>query len=246
MYNSLSLLRKCIAKAAIECHIRYMVLVAALVVALLSEVGAYAQTHYQSRVYLGAHGGVDFSRVTFTPSVPQSFVIGGNAGLNFRYIEESHFGFIVELNWLQRGWKEDFDELPYKYSRTANFIQIPFLAHIYFGRRGKFFINAGPSVSFFVGESTSSNFDYANAGSISDLDNHIKSQYDLPVKQKVDYGIEGGIGGEFSINPRNSIFLEARFYYGLGNMLKSGRTEPIRGSNSMTISVSAGYWFRLK
>ena len=59
---------------------------------------ALAQSHYSSRVYLGAHGGVDFSRVVFTPGVTQTFNIGGNAGVNFRYIEEKHFGFIVEAN----------------------------------------------------------------------------------------------------------------------------------------------------
>ncbi len=207
---------------------------------------ASAQSHYSSRVYLGAHGGIDLSRVTFTPGVSQSFLLGGNAGLNFRYIEEKHFGFIVEANWEQRGWKEDFEDLPYSYSRTVNYIQIPFLAHIYFGNRGKFFIKAGPSISFVLSESTSANFDYNNVGNISDLDSHITYQYALPVHQKVDYGISGGIGGEFSINPHNSLYLDARFYYGLANILKSGRTEPVRGSNGMTISLSLGYWFRLK
>ena len=97
-----------------------------------------------------------------------------------------------------------------------------------------------------VGESTSSNFDLASVEGNPDFDNRITSQLFQKVTQKVDYGIEGGIGGEFSINPRNSIYLDARFYYGLGNLVKSGRTEPIRGSNSMSICVSAGYWFRLK
>lgn len=207
---------------------------------------AAAQSHYESRVYIGGHAGADFSRVMFTPSVPQGFNIGANAGLNFRYVEQKHFGFIVEANWVQRGWKEDFENLPYNYSRTVNFIQVPFLAHIYFGRRGKFFINAGPSVSFMVGESTSCNFDVNSVATNPDFNNRITYQQLQEVDQKVDYGIEAGIGGEFSINPRNSIYLDARFYYGLGNLLKSGRTEPIRGSNSMTISLSLGYWFRLK
>lgn len=207
---------------------------------------ADAQSHYESRIYFGAHGGVNFSRVAFTPSVTQNFIVGGNAGVNFRYIEEKHFGFIVEVNWEQRGWDEDFEDLPYKYSRTANYIQVPFLAHIYFGNRGKFFINAGPSLSFFVGESTKANFDYANVSANPDFNTHITYQYAQSVDQKVDYGISGGIGGEFSINPRNSIYLDARFYYGLGDMLKSGRKEPIRASNSMSISLSLGYWFRAK
>ena len=152
----------------------------------------------------------------------------------------------MELNWEQRGWKESFDELPYSYSRTVNYLQLPFLAHIYFGRRGKFFINAGPSVSLRLSESTNANFDTATVGSNPDFDNRITYQYGLPVHQKVDYGISGGIGGEFSINPRNSIYVDARFYFGLADVLKSGRTEPIRGSNAMTISASIGYWFRIK
>lgn len=217
-----------------------------IIVIIFMAFAASAQSHYESRIFLGAHGGANFSKIFFTPSVSQGFAIGGNAGLNFRYIEEKHFGFIIEANWVQRGWKEDFIDLPYKYERTTNYIQIPFLAHIYFGNRYKFFINAGPSLSFFIGESTSSNFDYRNAGNISDLDTHISYQYAQNVNQKVDYGIEGGIGGEIMLTPRNAIYLDARFYYGLGNVLKSGRKENIRGSNGMSIALSLGYWFRIK
>lgn len=221
-------------------------IVAVVLTAIICGLSANAQSHYQSRIYFGAHGGVDLSRVTFTPSVTQSFNVGGNVGLNFRYIEEKHFGFIVELNWEQRGWKENFEGKPYNYSHTVDFIQIPFLAHIYFGNRGKFFINAGPSVSFKIGDSVKSNFDVASIDANPDFNNRINYQMTMPINQKVDYGISAGIGGEFSINQKNSIYLDARFYYGLGNLVKSGRTETIRGSNSMTISVSAGYWFRIK
>lgn len=209
-------------------------------------MATYAQSHYEPRVYLGAHGGVNLSRVSFTPSITQQFLPGGNAGINFRYVEEKHFGFIIEANWEQRGWKESFDNSSYAYSRTANFIQVPFLAHIYFGRRGKFFINAGPSISLFLGESTKSNFNPHNSATDSNLFDRITAQYSRPVDSKIDYGISGGIGGEFSINRYNSIYLDARYYFGLANLVKSGRTEPIRGANPMTISISAGYWFRLK
>ena len=213
---------------------------------ILNCISMSAQTHYDSRVYIGGHAGLNLSRVEFTPSVTQGFNPGINAGINFRYIEEKHFGFIVELNWEQRGWKEDFEDLNYKYSRTVNFIQLPFLAHIYFGNRGKFFINAGPSISLRLSESTNTDIDLTTISSNSDFNNRVTYQMLEPVHQKVDYGIQGGIGGEFSINKRNSIYLDARFYFGLGNLLKSGRTENIRGSNPMTISVSAGYWFRIK
>lgn len=207
-----------------------------------------AQTHYSSNVSFGVKGGIDLSRVNFTPSVRQGFLLGGNGGVTFRYIEENHFGIIAECNFAQRGWKEDFEEYPFKYSRSISYVSIPLLAHIYFGRRGKFFFNAGPEISFLISESTDTNFDVNNISHISGFpyDSRITYQYYMKANGKVDYGIAAGLGAEFNLNRKNSIYLEGRFYYGLGNVLKSGRTENFRGSNSMSIMISAGYWFRIK
>lgn len=205
-----------------------------------------AQTHYSANISVGVKGGVDLSRISFTPSVKQKFAIGMNGGVTFRYIEENHFGLITEVNFEQRGWSENFETYPYQYSRTLNYVQIPFLAHIYFGRRGKFFFNAGPEIGFLLGESTSANFDYNNLSQIKDFPIRTTYQYQLAAENKVDYGISAGLGGEFNINRRNSIYIEGRFYYGLGNVLKSGRAENFRGSNSMSIMASIGYWFRIK
>lgn len=207
-----------------------------------------AQTHYNANIAVGVKGGVDLSRITFTPSVKQGFLLGGNAGVTFRYIEENHFGLIAEINFEQRGWKENFEEYPFNYSRTLNYVQIPFLAHIYFGRRGRFFFNAGPEIGFLIGESTKANFDYTDISKVEGFPSSLRTtyQYTMPAKGKVDYGISAGLGGEFNINRMNSIYLEGRFYYGLGNVLKSGRTENFRGSNAMSIMISAGYWFRIK
>lgn len=220
----------------------------ALLIILLGAGGATAQTHYASNVSFGVKGGVDFSQVMFTPSVKQSFAMGMNGGVTFRYIEENHFGFIVEVNYEQRGWKEDFEEYPFEYSRTLDYVQIPFLAHIYFGGRGRFFINAGPEVGFKIGENTKANFDYNNLSSVPNFPSGLRTtyQYQLAAENKVDYGISAGLGGEFNLNKKNSIYIEGRFYYGLGNVLKSGRKEVFRGSNSMSVMISAGYWFRIK
>lgn len=218
----------------------------AVCLSAMSPMPALAQTHYESKIEIGGHVGANLSMVSFTPGITQGLLPGANGGINFRYMEENHFGFIVELNFEQRGWKEDFEKRPFSYSRTVNYLQLPFLAHIYFGRRGRFFINAGPSVSLALGESTNSNFDYTDIGSVEGFPNRMIYQYGMPVENKFDYGISGGIGGEFRINRRNSLYLEARYYFGLGNMLRSGRTEHFRGSNPMSISVAAGYWFRVK
>ena len=210
---------------------------------------ATSQTHYNSTIYLGVKGGVDLSQVLFNPNVPQKFKIGTLGGIMFKYIEENHFGLIAEINFEQRGWEENFEEAPYKYSRTINYIQIPLLTHIYFGNKhARFFVNAGPEIGFKIGESTNANFDVNNYENLPDFPNKNRNnmQLTIPGENVIDYGISGGLGTEIFFNHKHSLSLEGRFYYGLGNVLKSGRTEEFSASNSMSIMISLGYWFRLK
>jgi hypothetical protein len=217
-----------------------------MLMAMLSVAPGIGQTHYEAQMSLGVHGGVNLSQVMFSPSIRQKFLPGANAGINFRYTEEKHFGFIIEANFEQRGWAENFDDAPFSYSRTINYVQIPFMSHIYFGRRHKFFINLGPSVSFKTGDSVKSNFDYSNVGSVPDFPVHTSQQYGYPTKGAVDFGISGGLGGELGITRRHSIYLEARYYFGIANVLPAGRTDHFKSSNPMALSISLGYWFRMK
>lgn len=228
-------------------YIRRIAKIAGSVLLGLCSLEAGAQTHYSSNISFGARGGVDMSRVFFSPSVRQGFQPGMNLGVMFRYIEENHFGLIAEVDFVQRGWNEDFEETPYHYSATLNYIQIPVFAHIYFGGKYKFFLNLGPEIGFFLGESRSSNFNPSELGKLEDFPpNRTYYQWSKDVDQKIDYGISAGLGGEFHLNKRNSLSLEARFYYGIGNVFKAERQEGFRASNQMTISASVGYWFRVK
>lgn len=224
---------------------RFLLLVA---VVILLPLPSLAQTHYASNVCLGVHGGIDLSRIFFSPSVKQGWPVNPFLGLRFRYVEENHFGLIAEANWVRRGWNENFEGLPFNYSRALDFIEIPVFAHIYFGRRAKFFVNAGPQIAFKIGESVKTNFDPKEIASIPDFptDSRRNDQLTENVTMKVDYGISACLGCEYNINPRNSISLESRYYFGLGNIFPSGRRDAFRASNAMYISITAGYWFRIK
>lgn len=224
---------------------RIIVLFASL---LSIAVAGFSQTHFDSRIDIGAKGGVTFSNVMFKPSIMGKFGMGYTAGLTFRYTEENHFGLIAEVNFVQRGWAEKFENLPYNYQRILNYIEIPVMSHIYFGRRGKFFFNAGPEIAYYLGDKIKSNFDYQNTGNLEGFNDKKRrmEQLTMKVSQKLDFGIVAGLGGEFSINPRNSIAVEARVYYGIGNVMPSGRQDTFTVSNQLSIGVTAGYWFRLK
>lgn len=210
--------------------------------------GAKAQTHFDSRVDIGVRGGVTLSEVMFKPSITQKFGLGYTAGLMFRYTEENHFGIIAEVNLVQRGWAEKFEDQPYSYQRILNYIEVPVMSHIYFGNRGKFFFNAGPEIAFFVGDKIKSNFDYLDTASIPGFNdkNRRTDQLAMYVSQKIDFGIVAGLGGEFSINRHNALNVEARVFYGIGNVMPSGRQDKFSVSNQLSIGVTAGYWFRVK
>ena len=105
-------------------------------------VALTAETHYKPRISVGGKAGVSMAMMSFSPSVKQSWNMGTAGAVTFRYTEEKLFGLVAELGWVQRGWKENFEEHPFAYSRSLTYINLPILTHIYFGsRRFKTFIN---------------------------------------------------------------------------------------------------------
>jgi len=221
----------------------------AVLLCALCAWSASAQTHYRPRISIGGHAGVSMGRVELSPSVPQSYLIGTTGAMTFRFTEEKLFGLVAELGWTQRGWKEDFEESPLQYSRTLTYINIPIMTQIIFGsRRFKCFINLGPEVSYMIANSISANFDYTDLGSVHDWPERrrMTEQLNMDIKNKFDYGITGGIGFEFYVQPRHSITLEGRYHYGLGNIFPSSKADTFSASRCSAIEVTLGYNFRLK
>ncbi|MDE6065236.1 MAG: PorT family protein [Duncaniella sp.] len=210
-----------------------------------------AQREYSPNFSIGARGGVTLSSMAFTPEVHQKSLQGLTMGITARYTEERFFGLIGEVNLMQRGWQEDFarDEAPdFQYSRTLTYVQIPLLTHIYFGsRKVKFFFNLGPEVGFMINDKINANFDYMNYASIEGFPQGYRTneQLKMDIQNKFDYGIAGGAGVEFFINRRNSLLLEGRYYFGLGNIFKATKRDYFASSRSTSIEISLAYLFRV-
>lgn len=208
-----------------------------------------AQVHYEGSISVGGKGGVSLSRVNFNPTVQQAMLPGMTAGAMFRYIEENHFGLVAELNVTQRGWKEAFDDADYNYSHSFTYLELPVMTHIFFGnQRVKGFFNLGPELNVMLGDGIKSNFDYADAANIDYfiLDTRHIEQMTMDVKNRLDYGICAGAGMEVNLNAKHSLLLEGRFYYGLTDVFPNHKTDIFSGSNSMSITVTLGYFYRLK
>ena len=221
----------------------------AFILTALATLLVTAQTHYEGNIAVGGKAGVTMSRVNFNPTVRQVMLPGMSAGVMFRYIEEKNFGLIAELNLTQRGWKEDLEDSGYNYSHRFTCLELPVLTHIYFGnRRVKGFFNLGPELNVIIGDGISSNFNYHEASTLDYFNTNTRhiEQLTMDVKNRLDYGICGGAGMEVNLNAKHSLLLEGRFYYGLADVFSNHKTDVFSSSNSMTVMVTLGYFYRLK
>ncbi|MEF9924009.1 MAG: porin family protein [Muribaculaceae bacterium] len=220
----------------------------AIIASLICYSTALSQRHFDPNIAFGAKGGMTISRSSFSPSVTQSMTKGALMGVTFRYMEEKNFGVIIELNMEQRGWKENFEGAPFNYERTFTYMQIPMLTHIYFGNtKFRGFFNLGPEIGLMIGDKSKSNFDVNNIKAIPNFPaKRQTAQFTLPVNSIFDYGISAGLGCEYIIKGKNSIMLEGRFYYGLGNVFSSHKADIFSASSGMSIMVSLGYMYRIK
>lgn len=201
--------------------------------------------NFKRELSLGVKGGVTIPDVAFSPSIKQNTWIGTTAGVSLRYIEEKIFGLVVEANFAQRGWDETFETDPYNYRRTLNYLEIPFLAHIYFGSKTfHAFVNLGPQVGILLNDNKSSNFD-PSAPPVFSEQGKIREVYDMPIKNIFDYGITGGIGVELRLN-RHIIALEGRYYFGLGDIYGNRKSDVFYGSSANRgFLATLSYMFRI-
>ncbi|MEG1643430.1 MAG: porin family protein [Bacteroidales bacterium] len=219
-------------------------LVSCLLALVLS---SYAQKKIGKELFLGVKGGTTWSRLSITPKIKQQFEFGYISGVSMRYIEERFFGIIVELNFAQHGWKGTFEEKDsnYAYSRKLNYIELPFLAHIYFGKKAfRFFVNLGPQIGLCIGESASANFDTQNPPKFTIQ--RETEQYKTKVEHPFDYGLTGGGGFEFRIKERHALLLEGRYYFGLGDIFNNRSSDYFSVSSNQSILLSLSYQFNIR
>ena len=195
---------------------------------LLLSIGVlYAQnTNFKPQWYLGAKGGATLSMVNFTPNVGQGFTLGANYGPVVRYLSHKNAGFQLEVLYQERGWKETNNN----YNRKLTYLSLPFMTHITFGNKiVRAIVNLGPEVSYLCKE--------------KGILESETPQY-LPVKNKFDYGIVGGLGIEFRTN-FGVYQLEGRYYFGIGKIYSARATDYFRMSSNQNIAVNFAILFGL-
>lgn len=200
---------------------------------------ACAQPRYRSPYYyVGVHGGVLMSMMQFTPTVENTtpllntVLLSPNGGLVFRYSGHKSCGLQLEVNYMQRGWREKNMNSGVDYTRQLHYIEVPLLTHIYFGSaRARGFLNLGPQFGYCFMDKES--------GNRNPKESH---QYG-PIDNRFDWGVAGGLGFYYRSRKAGLYQLEARFNYSLGTVFSSKVTDYFSRSNAMNLSVNIGYFW---
>lgn len=254
-------------KNEVSIRMKTLVLLAAFHLSCLTASAQIGQ--YRNELAIGVNGGLTMSSVGFTPTIPQNQLFGKTMGFSVRYTGEKYFNsicaIVAEVNYAQIGWKEEIltpDDEPVinrstglreEYQRDMSYLQVPVFARLGWGRerRGlQFFFQVGPQVGFFLGEKTKMNFQWEHRTPVfedgSGRTSSIVAQDTMAVEHKLDYGIAGGLGLEFSHPKLGHFLLEGRYFYGLGNIYGDSKRDYFALSNFTNIAVKLTYLFDLK
>lgn len=227
---------------------RHLILSLTLAIATLTASAQIGDR--RNTLSLGVSGGMGTSQVSFIPSIKQTMSLGPTFGVSVRRVSEKYFFLIcgtqVECNLASRGWTELIEDgSGNEYTRVANYIEVPFLAHLGFGREFRGFqghLNLGPQVAYLIGEREI--YGGLKPWNVENRPNHVTEQYGKAIENKLDYGITASLGIEMRTGAGN-FGIEGRYYFGLGNIYGITKKDYFGRCANSTISVRATYSFNL-
>ena len=220
-----------------------------VILACLFTLPVMAQLGEERRNFaVGVNLGMNMTKVDFNPRIKLDSHNGMALGVTARYMSEKYFkmmcGILAEINYVQRGWKEKIEDgTEDTYSRTMNYVEIPLLAHLAFGKDAldkgmKFFVNMGPQVAYFISDNEKMSEEWNPAY----RPNGVNQQYGKAVENKFDYGILGGVGVELSTKVGHFL-LEGRYYYGLSDFWGNSKKDDFARSGHNYMGIKLAYLF---
>jgi hypothetical protein len=211
----------------------------------------------RSNIAIGVNSGVNFNAMFFNPTISQKRLITPSAGLSARITSEKYFNLLcalqIELNYSRLGWREDvLDQysmpLPDKYKRCMDYLQLPFLARLSWGKElngPMIYLIAGPQIGFCFNEMEKKSETWTEVNGVPSRPNGMYEQYGKPIDRKFDYGITAGLGLE--LNTKIGHFMiDGRYYFGLSDIFDNGKKDLFARSAHGTIIAKVSYMFDIK
>lgn len=181
------------------------------VLVLLATFNSLSQDDFKPLYSFGIKQGINYSSVNFSPGINQGISLGYCGGFVYKYQNEKNFALQLELNYTQKGWSENLDTINNSYSRNMDYIELPLITHIVFGKRPNFkvYVNLGTSFAYLLSEKED-----------LEVNNELyrREYYEKVVENSFDFSGLGELGvtyntgiGEFQIGVRYQLTLTDLF-----------------------------------
>lgn len=192
---------------------------------------------FSKQFWLGVKGGVHLSRYMFVPSVSQHQYLGRQGGLLMRLDLERGASAQIELNYVETGWRERFDEDKLRSERHLRYAELPLLTHLYITQGPiRFFVNAGPFLGYHLGDEHLAEGEAFNPQQ--------QERQTMPIKYKFAWGLMAGAGISLNLAGRHRVELEARGGYNFQDIWGNSRVDPYGQSTEFRLGANLNYMFR--
>lgn len=213
-----------------------------LVITMLILMMALVASPARALVTFGVKGGLNNSKVVFSPAIDmpgqkylQSYCFGAFLSLNFGPI-----GIQPEVLYSRRGMEaqvllDPSDPASLAQARmTLDYIEIPLLVRLNIIPAGpvKFYVFGGPSYGFL--QKAKVRLTYMGMSEEEDIKDDFKNKALAAV---------GGLGLDIKIPLLFKVSVDARYHYGLGNILSEGSSVPTDKARNTGFSVLLGIGF---
>ncbi|MNU65563.1 hypothetical protein D3C71_548570 [compost metagenome] len=193
----------------------------------------------------GIEGGPNLStfRVVNNPFLDAKPVIFGSGGFIFQYNTKKILSFKTGFSYQRKGVQSQ--DFIYTNSNgdfigegksvfSFDYITLPLLVKASFGKKVKFFINAGPYAGFLLAK---------NERGIVESKVVFENK-DLTGLKRWDLGAAGGIGVAIPIKEFWMVHAEVRNYFGLQNINDSGNSKSYTNTTDLRLGVVYRLGFR--
>jgi len=208
-------------------------------------LSASAQGHY-----IGVRGGAGGSKVRFYPKQESKLLMPNPTfGVVYKYLGGDRYlgGVEVDVNYVEKGYKTllkaDSDS---SFQRKLTAIEIPFMwqPHVWmFRNRGRFFLNAGPYLSYNI-KSSDEKLVSREKGVLKTYPYKLDNLRD----NRLEYGLSLGAGYGVTIAGRFELLAEFRYVFGFSDILKNPNKYPASNTqespiDQMNVTLGLHYLF---
>ncbi|MFY0627173.1 MAG: PorT family protein [Reichenbachiella sp.] len=196
----------------------------------------------QRKTYIGFNGGLNFGTADIFHRIngynyESQFVDGYQGGIVLMNFLPNHLGIQTGVSYVQKGWRQSFDNGEPDHSTELDFIEVPFMASIYSGKKSlHFFVSAGCFFEYRVNATVDP---APNDPGIYDF-----TLYDEDRDYKYGYGFKGGAGAFYDFR-FGTIMLDINSSYSLSQAFKppSIDSDIPHISSKINVGFTLGYLF---